>query len=64
MAKQSVKSQNKQLKKQLKGLRSKCYQYDKLHNIDLTLIIHNEAKKDSYIYKSQKSFLLHLKQMV
>jgi hypothetical protein len=64
MAKQSIKSQNKQLKRRLKDLKSKYYQYSKFRNIDLALIIYNEAKKDSYIYKSRKSFLPHLKQMV
>jgi hypothetical protein len=64
MAKQSVKSQNKQIKRRLKGLRSKCYQYGRLRNIDLALIIHNGAKNDSYIYKSRKSFLPQLEQMV
>ena len=34
-----VKLYNKQLKRRLDGLKSKCYQYRKLENIDLVLII-------------------------
>ena len=48
--KQLVKLYNKQLKKQLDGLKSKCYQYRKLENINLALIIQNHKKKEIYIY--------------
>lgn len=50
--KQSVKLHNKQLKRRLDGLKSKCYQYGKLENIDLALIIQNRKKKEIYTYTS------------
>jgi hypothetical protein len=48
--KQLVKLYNKQLKRQLDSLKSKYYQYRKLENIDLALIIQNYKKKEIYIY--------------
>jgi hypothetical protein len=52
MAKPSVKTQNKMLRRRLLGLKSKCYGYGKLNNIELMLVIHNRVKKDYYTYLS------------
>jgi hypothetical protein len=58
MAKQLIKSRNKQLKRRLEGLKSKSYSYGKLDNIDLLLIIHNRAKDDYYTYSLTDRVLL------
>lgn len=63
MANKSIKTRNKQLKRRLDGLKSKCYQYGKLENIELALVIHNIAKSEHYAYKSRKSFLPHLERV-
>ena len=52
MAKSTIKAQNKTLRRRLKGLKSKCYGYGKLNDIELVLIVHNRAKKDYYTYIS------------
>jgi hypothetical protein len=52
MAKQSIKSRNKQLRRRLEGLKSKSYSYGKLDDIDLLLIIRNRVKDDYYTYSS------------
>ena len=52
MAKQSPKNRNKQKKRRLEGLKTKCYDYGNLGDIELMLIIRDRAKRDYYTYAS------------
>ena len=58
MPEKSIKSRNKQLKRRLDGLKSKCYTYGKMDDIDLALIIYNRAKRYYYTYTSTNAVSL------
>jgi hypothetical protein len=48
----SNKSRNKQLKRRLESLTSKCYQYGKLDGVELALFISYLKKGEFYSYRS------------
>lgn len=56
-----IKLHNKKLRRRLEGLTNKCYEYGKLDDITLALIVYNEAKGSLYTYISDEKMRLWLR---
>ena len=63
MAKQSARDRNKQLKKRLRGLENKVYQYGEL-GVDVALVISFREKEGGYSYTTSEEFLQRISQIV
>jgi FAD synthase len=63
MAKQSARDRNKQLKKRLRGLENKVYQYGEL-GVDVALVIGFREKEGGYSYTTSEEFLQRISQIV
>lgn len=57
MAVQSIKLRNKQRKRNLLGLKSKCYKYGELSDIELGLVVYCRKEERFYTYISTERVL-------